>query len=134
MNTRLLAALALSVLSLLSACGGSAPKTLIDKGSNALNSGDYEAAAKSFDQALAALGSDTSNPEWLRAKLGVIQAHTRTDAAKAQTEFLELATANPSKITDRHFSQIGGRLGDAGHTKEAMAVVTGGLKAHAKSP
>jgi hypothetical protein len=133
MNTRLV--LALASLLLFSACGGgSDPKALNDAGAKALNSGDYSAAAESFDSAVAALGDDTSNPEWLKAKLGAIQARTQTDAARAKDEFLQLAQANPSKVTDQHFSMVGSRLGDAKHLPEAIAVLKEGQKMHAESP
>jgi hypothetical protein len=131
MKSSLLPALLLS----LCACGGSKDtRTLIDEGSRALNSGDYAAAARKLDEALVELGTDTSKPDWLRAQLLAVQARIHIDAVKAKDEFLALASAHPSKITPDHFSLIGGRLGDAGHLREAIAVLEAGMAAHSESP
>ncbi len=131
MNPRTLAALALC---LASACGGSSdPRALTDEGSKALNSGDHAAAAKSFDAAVAALGDKPSDPDWLRAKLGGIQARTQTDASRAKGDFLELARTQPTQVTADNFSLIGSKLADAGHVKEAAEVLEAGLKAHPDS-
>lgn len=132
MKLRLLVAV---VLFLLPACGGDAdPRALTDAGSKALNSGKYEEAAKSYESALASIGSDTANPEWKRAKMGLIQALTRIDAPRAQDEFLRFAEANSSKVTDADFNLIGSKLGDAGKLQEAFAVLDAGMKAHSESP
>lgn len=129
MNLRSFAIVALCFLP---SCGGSDPKTLIDDGSKALNSGDYRAAASSFDEALAAL--DASSPEWLRAKLGGIQARTQIDGVKAMDEFLQLAKASPGKVTAEHFNLIGSRLGDASKLTEATKVLEVGMEMHPESP
>jgi len=132
MKPRLLATV---ILLFFSACGGNSdPRALADEGSKALNSGKYEEAAKSYEKALAALGSDTSNPEWKRAKMGLIQARVRIDAARAKDEFLEFAGANSSKVSDSDFNLIGSKLGDAGKLQEAFAVLDAGMKAHPESP
>ena len=88
MNVRLILTL---ILALVPGCGSSDPRALTDEGAKAWGSGKWEESAQSYEEALAALGSDTTNPEWKRAKLGLIQAHTRTDAAMAKSEFLEFA-------------------------------------------
>lgn len=122
------------LLFLIPACGSSDPRTQVDEGSKALNSGDYATAAKRFDEALAGMGGDTSSPDWLRAQLGSVQARAHLDAPKAKEQFLELASAHPSKVTPDHFSLIGSKLGDAGHLREAVAVLEVGMKAHPESP
>lgn|SRR5262245_34671770 len=127
--------LTIAILCLLPACGGSSdPRVLTDEGSKALNSGKYEDAAKSYEAALARIGTDTANPEWKRAKLGLIQARVRIDAAKAKDEFLQLASANPSKVTDSDFNTIAGRFGDARKFDEAIAILEVGKKAFPESP
>lgn len=132
MKLRLLAAVCLF---LLPACGGDTdPRALADEGSKALNSGNYAEAARSYEKALAGLGSDTANPEWKRAKLGLIQARVQLDAGRARDEFLELAAANASKVTDSDYNLIGSKLGDAGKLQEAVAVLDAGMKAHPESP
>ena len=118
---------------LLASCGGSNPKALTDEGSSALGSGQYEVAAKKFEGALAAMGSDSSSPDWLRAKIGLCQAHARTDGGKAKDEFLELAKAHPDKVTDKHFSLMGRELDEARHSADAIAVLTAGMTAHPTS-
>ncbi len=132
MNLRLFATV---VLLLLPACGGdSDPRSLTDKGSKALNSGNYEEAARSYEKALAELGSDTANPEWKRAKMGLIQAQVRIDATRAKEEFLRFAEANSSKVTDADFNLIGSKLGDSGKLQEAFSVLDAGMKAYPESP
>jgi tetratricopeptide (TPR) repeat protein len=122
-------------LCLLSACGGSSdPRALADAGSKALNSGKYEEAAESFEKALGALGGDTANPLWMQAKLGSIKARTRFDATRAKNEFLELAKASPSKVTDSDYNLIASKLGDAGKIDEAIEILEVGKKAYPESP
>ena len=123
MNVRLILVLALA---LVPACGSSDPRALTDEGAKAWASGKWEASAKSYEDALAALGSDAANPEWKRAKIGLIQAHTRTDAAKARDEFIDFAKANPSQVTEDTFHTIATRLGEAGKLDEAVAVLAVG--------
>jgi len=123
MNTRLILVLALA---LVPACGSSDPRELTDEGAKAWVAGKWEDSAKSYEKALEVLGSDTANPEWKRAKIGLIQAHTRTDAVKAKSEFLEFAKANPTQVTGDTFHAIVTRLGEAGKLDEAVAVLTVG--------
>jgi predicted Zn-dependent protease len=129
-------AFALATLALvLPSCGGSSdPKALTDKGYAELGSGDYPAAVASFEEALAALGTDTGKPEWLRAKMGAIQARTRTDADRAAKEFLDLAAGNPGRITDKDYSVVGGRLGEAKKVDQAITVLQAGMQAYPESP
>ena len=61
MKTGLLLTLALL---LAPSCGGSSdPKSLTNEGSTALNSGKYSEAEQHFSDALAALGTDSTNPD-----------------------------------------------------------------------
>ena len=116
-------------LAFFASCSASDPKTLTDEGSKALSSGDYADAAESFDAALAAMGTDTANPDWMRAKLGAIQARTRLDAGKAKDEFLALASAEPGKVTEDHYYQVASNLGAANKLVEATQVLESGKKA-----
>jgi tetratricopeptide (TPR) repeat protein len=116
-------------------CGGpSDPRALNDEGSKALSSEQYEQAAESYEKALAAMGSDTGSAEWKRAKLGLVQARTRTDASRAKTEFLEFAQGSPSKVTDSDYNLIASKFGDAGKFAEAIAILEVGKKAFPESP
>jgi len=126
--------LCLALLLAFSSCGGSDPTELTDRGYAALRSGDYSAAAKLLDEALVALGTDPAQPSWMRAKMGAIEARTHTEPARAKDEFLQLAAANPSRVTDKDFSLIGGLLGESGKLDEAITVLTAGMEAHAESP
>src|SRR6185503_13446163 len=105
-----LRSLLLLPLLLAPACGGSSdPKDLTEAGYAALGAGDSKAALGEFDQALAAIGSDTAHPQYLRAKLGAIEAKIRLDPEAAKREFLELSAGMPSQITARDFSTLGGK-------------------------
>lgn len=126
-------ALLLSLALLLPACGGSDPAELTHSGNAALGSGDFEGALADFEGALAAIGSDTSHPEYVRAKLGAIEAETKLDPAKAKVDFLKLADALPERVNDRDFNRIGGRLGDAGHIGEAIALAEAGKERYPDS-
>jgi len=120
-------------LCLVTACGGgSDPKALTGEGSNALNSGKYAEATGHFEAALAAMGSDTANPDWMRAKMGLIQSLVHTDSTRAKTEFLALAASG--KVTDRDYSTVGTQLAENGKLAEATEVVAAGMKAHEGSP
>jgi thioredoxin-like negative regulator of GroEL len=120
-------------LALAPSCGGASdPKALTNEGSAALSAGKYSEAAQSFEQALAAM--DATNPDWMPAKLGLIEALVHTDATRAKDEFLALAKSSSSKVTDRDFAQIGNALGQAGKIKEAGEVLTAGLEMYAESP
>jgi hypothetical protein len=132
MDNRL--ALSLLLCGFLSGCGGSDPQALTDEGLDALHSGQYEEAAKKFDQALSIMGEDPSTPEWKRAKMGAVQARTRTDPTRAKDEFLALASAHPSKFTDLDFNVVGSRLGEAKAFDQAADVLKAGMKAHPESP
>lgn len=122
------------LLFLVPACGGSSdPQVLLDEGSQALNSGEYEEAAGLYADALDAIGNDPTKPEWKRAKLGWILAQARIDSKKAKDEFLLVAASHPMQFTDQEFNLVGSRLGDANQLTEAIDVLTVGLAAHPES-
>ena len=130
-----LAALIALLACLQTACGGSSdPRTLTDEGRKALNSGDYQAAASSYEKALAELENNTDSPEWKQAKLGLVQALARIDAARAKKDFLDYAAANPSKVNDSDFNLIAGRLADANKLNEAIEVLKVGKEKFPESP
>jgi hypothetical protein len=119
-------------LCLATSCGSSDPATLANDGSAALSAGKYPEAVKSFEGALA--GMDASSPDWMRVQLGLVQALAHTDATRGKTEFLALAKANPSKVSDRDFSMIGLKYGEAGKLNEATEILNAGMEMHAESP
>ena len=135
MKPTLSAALLTLLAFVLPACGGSSdPHSLTEEGRKALSSGSYDEAAKSFEKALSALGNDTNSPDWKPAKLGLIHALTRIDAARAKKDFLDYAAASPSKVTDTDFNTIASRLGDAGKLTEAIDVLKVGKEKFPESP
>ncbi|MEW6070997.1 MAG: hypothetical protein AB1726_00190 [Planctomycetota bacterium] len=130
--TRHLALLVLlSLLPLLAgSCGGGAdPAELTDEGSRCIGQDDYAGARAAYDEALAAIGEDTAHPEYLPARLGAVEARTKTSPGEVLALLRVLAGALPGKLTDRDYSRIAGRLGANDHLKEAVAVVTDGLAA-----
>ena len=119
----------------LSSCGGSAdPKALTDAGRAALGSGEYEKAADRFAAALAAIGADTKDPSYVRAKMGHVEATLRQDAGAARDEFLAYAKTNPSSVTPDDFSQIGRAFTSASKYSEAIDILDAGMKMHVESP
>lgn len=122
------------LLTLVTACGGSSdPKELTDSGSKNLSAANFEAAVEDFDRALAAIGEDPANPLYLRARMGAIEARTQSEPERARADFLALSEALPDAVSDRHFSSVAGRLGDAGHFKEAIALLEAGKAVHPDS-
>lgn len=121
-------------LAFLASCGGgSDPRALTDEGSKALNSGDYADAVKSYEKALAEIGTDTQNPDWKRAKMGLFQARAQVDGTRAKEEFLQFAGANPSAVNDGDFNLIASKLGSARKLDEAIAVLEAGKAAFPES-
>lgn len=118
----------------LAACGGSSdPKDLTDSGYRSLGAGDFAAAVADFDRALASIGEDLTSPLYLRAKMGAVEARAKTDPDRAQADFLALSAALPTQVTDRDFSRIAGRLGDAGYFQSAIALLEAGKQSHPDS-
>jgi hypothetical protein len=117
------------------ACSGSSdPKDLTEAGYAALGASDSKGALAEFDKALAEIGNDTSHPQFLRAKLGAIEAKIRLDPEAAKREFLELSASMPSKITARDFSTLGGKFASAKQFMAAIDLLDAGMKAHSESP
>lgn len=119
----------------LAACGGAGrdPAQLTTKGNQALGSGELATAQGYFDQAIEVIGGDTSHPEYMRAHMGAIEAHTKTDPDRAVADFLTLAKAKPDGIRDRDYQLIGGRLGDAQNFDQAIELAQAGKKAFPES-
>ena len=125
----------LLLLTALPACGGSTdPKTLTEEGYAALGASDSAGALAEFEAALAEIGADTAHPQFMRAKLGAIEARIRLDPAAAKQEFLDLAAGMPSKVTAKDFSYFGQRFAGAGEYMAAVDLLDAGMKAHAESP
>ena len=128
--TFLLASLAL----LVSSCGGSSdPGELTSNGYKALGTQDFAGALADFEAALEAIGGNTSHASYVRAKMGAIEARAATDAAAAADELIELAGAMPGKVSDRDYNRIAGRMGDAGHFTEAIALLEKGKEEYPDS-
>lgn len=127
----LLLALTLS----LAACGGggSDPVALSEQGEQALGSGKYAEAAKHFEGALAALGGQSSGDQYLRARLGLIEANAFIAPERARDDFLDLARTSQD-IGPADYARIGGRLNDAKSPEIAIEVVDAGIKANPESP
>lgn len=121
------------LLILLPACSSSDPRALVDEGSQALNSGRYAEAASSYEKAIAAMGEDTQNPDWKRAKMQLFVALAHVDAARAKDGFLQFAAAGPSTVKDDDYNRVASELGAAKKLDEAIAVLEAGKKAYPES-
>lgn len=126
--------LALAPLALPACGGGGDPKALTEAGYEALGASDNARALEDFNQALAAIGGDTAHPQFLRAKLGAIEAKIKVDPVAAKREFLDLAASAPSKITDKDFSYFGSKFAGASEFLAAIDLLDAGMKAHSESP
>lgn len=121
------------LLLLAPSCGGASdPKALTNEGSAALGAGKYPEAVKDFEAALAAM--DSADPDWMHAKVGLVEALVHTDPVRAKSEFLALAGGASSKLTDRQFSEIGTAFAQAGKINDASEILTAGMQMHPESP
>jgi hypothetical protein len=100
-------ALSFALVLALASCSGAEPKQLIDSGYAALGSGNREGAIARFDEALATIGSNTNDPNFLPAHFGRCQALAKVDPARANAAFLALAKSKPDQIRDKDFNTIG---------------------------
>lgn len=123
----------LLLASALSGCGGGDPQELTDQGYAALGSNDAGKAAGLFEEALAKIGSDTAHAQYLRAKMGMIEAIAVANPRRAREDFLALAAARPEDVTDRDYNRIALRVAE-GDLKEAIELARRGMEAHAESP
>jgi hypothetical protein len=115
------------------ACGGSSdPRALTDSGASALNSGDPKKALSEFDKALEHM--DAANPDFLRAKIGRCQALARTDAARAQADFLALAKDPAAKVAEQDYATVALDLVKSNAIGPAVAVAEAGMKRYPESP
>jgi tetratricopeptide (TPR) repeat protein len=115
------------------ACGGSSdPHALTDSGAAALNSGNPKQALSDFDQALEHM--DPANPDFLRAKIGRCQALARTDAARAQTEFLALAKDPAAKVGEQDYATVALDLVKSNAIGPAVAIAEAGIRRYPESP
>jgi len=132
---RRLASLLLPVLLLSASCGGpSDPAELVKSGERSLGSQDFAAALRDFETALQAIGGDTSHTSYVRAKLGEIEARASAgDAARARTDLVALADAQPGTVSDADFNRIVSRMGDTSKFREAVALLQKGLELYPDS-
>ena len=120
----------LALLPLATACGSSSdPAELTSTASRAISTGDFATAKADFDAALEAIGEDAQHPDYLRAKMGAIEARTKDEAKAAVSMFLALHKKLPDKVTAADFNLIGGRLGSAGNFDEAIELASAGKAA-----
>jgi len=124
-------------LPLLVGCGDSGtssgdPTTLTDGGYASLNSGNYDEALGSFQQALQ--GLEPGAPGFVRAAMGEIEALIHVDAKQAEDKFLQLAQSFPDSVGAREYKNIGGKLTSEKKYTEALAILDVGRKAHVEDP
>ncbi|MFT7670850.1 MAG: hypothetical protein ACI8X5_003563 [Planctomycetota bacterium] len=107
MRPILSATLASLLLLVPASCGGSANSgASVEAGYSSLSSGSYSEALGSFDTALD--GLTTSDPKFLEAKLGQLQAQCHVDAVKAKTDLFALGT--DSGVTAKDYSMVATEL------------------------
>jgi hypothetical protein len=127
-STPALAALLLT-LPLVSCGGGSkTPTELTNDGAAALGSGDYTGALSNYREALAGLTRE--DPDYLRAKMGEVEALIHVNAEEATTTFLGLG----SLVDENHFATVASKMTSAGEYQEAIKVLDAGVQAYGESP
>jgi hypothetical protein len=131
MATRTTLALAALCLTLpLASCGGGGgdPASLTNDGYASLGSGDHQGALESFEKALA--GLDANAPEYMRAKMGEIEALTHLDADRAKDALLGLG----DRAGESEYSKVASNLTVEGHFMQAIDVLDAGVKKYGESP
>ena len=131
MPTRTTLALAALFLTLpLCSCGGGSgdPGSLTNDGYAALGSGDHQGALDSFQSALA--GLDPAAPEFMRAKMGEIEALTHLDADGARDALIGMG----DQAGEAEYSKVAGNLTAERHFSQAIDVLDAGIKRHGESP
>jgi len=124
------------LLTALASCSAD-PKSLTDAGYANLGKGQNEAALSEFEQALAEIGSDTTDPNWLRAAIGSCQARAHVDAKRAKEEFLALARTQPGRIVEGDFSLMANeflRVDTTESRMEAIKLMEAGKMMFPESP
>ncbi len=117
--------LALGLTLSLTACGGGGgPTALTDDGYAALGKGDSSTALSKFEDALETLPETDAN--YMRAKMGQIQALISSDAEKAKSEFLALAQSK--ELGAREYRTVGAKMTGEKAFEEAVAVLDAGFK------
>ena len=114
------------------ACAPSDPKELTDAGAAALNSGKAKEALADFDRALEHM--DASHADFRRASVGRCQALARTDAARAQADFLALAQKEPARVGEPDYATVALDLVQANAIGPAAAIAEAGMKRFPNSP
>jgi len=117
-----------TILSLaLAACGGGGdPIEETNQGYAALGSGDAEGALDHFAQALGTL--KPTDPDYDRARMGVIEAKIRLKLADAAQSFLAYAQEQPDKVDAGDYHKVGMQLSESKALTDAVAVLDAGLK------
>lgn len=110
-------------------CGGSDPAELTSSATRALGVGDFAGARAGFDEALQAIGENPAHPDYLRAKMGAIEARTKDAPDEAVAMFLALAKKLPEQVGAADYSRVGGRLGDGGNFDQAIQLASAGKEA-----
>lgn len=105
----------------LAACGGGDGASTLEEANAALGSQDYAAARDKFAAAASAL--DPSDPNYLAARQGEIEALIHVDAEEARNRFLELAADHPEQIGEREYRNVVQKMQAERKATEAVPVL-----------
>jgi hypothetical protein len=111
-------------------CGGSGDP--YKDGQQALNSGDYKSAVKSFDEALAQMKPEQST--WLGTKQAQIEALAHVDQARAQKEALELLKTHKDALGEKGARAVASDLVRGGACEAAFKFLEATIDIWPNSP
>lgn len=116
-------ALILALSTTLAACGGGDPK---ESAYQALNSGDYAAAAADFEKAMA--GVDAGSADYVGLAVGRCEALAHTDAPAAKNEMIALAGSHEGKVSSKDYTLVASKMVDARNFVPAIELLDDGIK------
>jgi tetratricopeptide (TPR) repeat protein len=110
----------------LAACGGesaSTPNELFLEGNSLAAKGDHAAALENFQEAIAALGDDTSSPLFAKLQVAKVTSHAHEDADTAVQEFLTVSAEHPDHLGKPEMAAAVTKLSEGGAFTAAFQIV-----------
>lgn len=110
----------------LAACGGesaSTPNELLLEGNSLAAKGDHSAALENFQEAIAALGDDTTSPMFAKLQVAKVTSQAHEDADTAVQDFLTVSAEHPEQLGKNQMAAAVTKLSESGIFTAAFQIV-----------